>query len=71
VLLTHDDGIDAESRGAMLKLLKGKTAAQGCPLTATIFALMDPDCWSCEPPGVVVVGWGAQGWRCGLMSVCL
>ncbi|KAI7842639.1 hypothetical protein COHA_003743 [Chlorella ohadii] len=46
VLLTHDDGIDAESRGAMLKLLKGKTAAQGCPLTATMFALMDPDGWT-------------------------
>lgn len=48
MLLTHDDGIDAESRGALLKLLKGKTAAQGCPLTATMFALMDPDGWTCE-----------------------
>lgn len=51
VLLTHDDGVDAESRGAMLKLLKGKKAAQGCPLTATMFTLMDPEGWTCERQG--------------------
>ncbi len=71
MLLTHDDGIDAESRGAMLKLLKGKTAAQGCPLTATMFALMDPDGWTCEQQGVVVWGLGAQVWRGGCMRLGL
>lgn len=48
ILLTHDDGVDAESWSAMLKLLKGKTAEKGCPLTATMFTLMDPDGWTCE-----------------------
>jgi hypothetical protein len=49
ILLTHDDGVDAESRSAMLKLLKGKTAEKGCQLTATMFTLMDPDGWTaCE-----------------------
>lgn len=51
VLLTHDDGVDAEARGAMLELLKGKKAAQGCPLTATMFTLMDPEGWTCERQG--------------------
>ncbi|EFN55781.1 hypothetical protein CHLNCDRAFT_145232 [Chlorella variabilis] len=49
VLFTHDDGVDSEARKAMLGIAKGRETPNGCPVTATMFTLLDPDGWtSCE-----------------------
>lgn len=49
LLLQHDDGVDSEARKAMLGIAKGRETPNGCPVTATMFTLLDPDGWtSCE-----------------------